>query len=193
MITFLTNRLRQPGMDDAKLAAPSIPNRPALVVAGTAAILIAVLAAGGPFFDPAQGAATHPVVLQFIPGDGQIVTANGKLDRDAHAFISTQSAGALMYGPYIGLQPGRYVVTWTGKAGADASPKFDVFSAPRGVIASGNAPAAPGSATLQRIAFELEDSQSEIEFRTFVEAGDDVSIDGISLEAAPLHAAGRHE
>ncbi|XYJ11330.1 hypothetical protein ACSUZJ_04905 [Telluria sp. B2] len=172
----------------------SRPNKPALFIACAASILIAVLAAGGPFFDITRSATSRPVTLAYSPGGGHIITSVGTLDKDAHAFKTTNTPGALVYGPYITLPPGHYIVSWTGTAGVGAKPKFEIFSTKHGTVASGTAPVAASvvSGLLQRVEFDTAMPLNEVELRVVVNRDDELSIDGVTLQIQAAKGAG-HE
>ena len=89
----------------------------------------------------------------------------------------------MSFGPYITLQPGHYAISWIGSVRGPSHPTFDVFSINRGVIKE-NAPElviTTVQGTLQRLEFSLDRPTDNIEFRTVVGAGDDLSINAVEL------------
>jgi hypothetical protein len=173
----------------------SEPNRPGIFVACAAIIVIAVLAAGGPFFGMTRSAVPHPVHLKFLPGDEMVITSVGTLDPAAQTFTTKHTQGALVYGPYITLLPGHYAVSWTGTARAAGTARFEAFTTHTGAIASGNAPVAVSTETglLQRIEFDVTETLPEVELRVLVGAADDLTIDGITLEVSAAARVSSHD
>jgi hypothetical protein len=174
---------------------PSQPNRLSLAIACAGGVLLAVLAAGGPFFDMAHPAVARPVQLKFIPGDGMVVTAAGTYDPGTRTFATKHAEGALVYGPYMTLQPGHYAVSWTGVARRATASRFEVFSTRDGVIASSDTavPVSAASAVLQRVEFDMPETRSGVELRVIVGAGDELAIDGVTLDVSQAGEGAKHD
>ena len=170
-------------------------NFAALALAAALVGMVSLLSFGGPFFNPWGQAPAKQVHALYFPGDGRIYTAVGEPDAAKRAFKSSGREGALQYGPYAALPPGRYRVTWQGTVQGPSRPRFDVVLAGSGVLTESTATLPPNDtpAPLHSITFTLAQPTSAAELRVLVGAGDALTINGVELVALSAAPGVPHE
>lgn len=149
------------------------------------------LAQCGPFFHPWPQARTAAVGALYVAGDGRLATIAGRFDAARAEFSAADSEGVLLFGPYAGLDAGRYAVAWRGSAYKDSRPRFEITSAGRLIAArAANLAAGTTDATLATIEFSLAKPAEGAEFRVLVGRGDAVAVNAVELTALATAAAG---
>jgi hypothetical protein len=170
-------------------------NFAALALAAAIVGIVSLLFFGGPFYTPWGAAPSKPVQAVYLPGDGRIYTSAGELDAAQRMFKSAGREGALLYGPYVALPPGRYRATWYGTVQRPSRPRFDVTLASRGVLTELTAALAPSNtpAPLQSITFALPQATSAAELRVIVSDDDALTINRVELVALSAAPGVSHE
>lgn len=168
------------------MRAPQRSTRPIpLIFAGAILATVAFLSEGGPFFDRWAKDDASRVTSLYLAGDDRIFTGAGSHDRDRAEYRAQGVEGALVFGPYVTLEPGRYTVRWIGRAGQPSRPRFEVASMKDGVIAAHTRPlpASGSNAVLHSIDLKVARPIEGAEFRVIVGRGDALSVHAIELVA----------
>ncbi|QQX83634.1 hypothetical protein JJQ59_14600 [Cupriavidus necator] len=153
--------------------------------------VLLILWLGGPFYRPICAPGQHGVVTQFIANDGHLYTASGKLNPGGSGFEATGRGGALLFGPYASLPPGRYRVTWYGEVQSPSAPRFDIVSAPGARTLAQAEVALPGPsgsagghpAALHSLTFATTTPVEGVETRVLVRENDRLVVSKVRLEA----------
>jgi hypothetical protein len=123
--------------------------------------------------------------------EGLFRTQVGRVDEKQNTVTSYGKRGYLLYGPYITLAPGRYVVWWQGKfLHLPEKGKYAVFdiSADRAktILEKKTLVATPEdnrfpSSLSEKLTFKLSTETHKLEFRVYVETGTKIAIKTVSL------------
>jgi hypothetical protein len=154
-----------------------------LIVQVATLAVIAGLGLGGPFYNPLCLVDSINTQTEYIAGDGHLSTSVGSFDSLRQVFKTGAKDGALIFGPYLSIQSGRYSVTWFGTVSEDSEPQFEVFSATTGVLYSGKPMIKPtmNNVALHIIPFEIPIQTDGVEFRVLVSNRDKMDIHSVSL------------
>lgn len=158
-----------------------------MVMAGLILGTVAFLLEGGPFFNRWEKGGTSRVSSLYVAGDDRIFTDAGNYDKAAHEYRSREVEGPLVFGPYVGLAPGRYSVSWVGTVQQASQPRFEIVSMGGGVIAADTASLPPSRqvATLHNITFSLPHAAEGLEFRVIVKRTDALAVRAVELATLP--------
>lgn len=162
----------------------SISHKPTFAVLAATLVILIGLASGGPFLNPLSPGNSKITHIQYIAGDNLISTSIGLFDVQKRVFMTTDNKnGALVFGPYLSLEPACYSVTWFGTVRKDSRPQFEIFSTVNGVVKSESRliSITKQNVPLQIIQFKNQIKMSAIEFRVLVNASDDLEIKSIDL------------
>lgn len=135
------------------------------------------------FYTPPCSQENGITQTEYIPGDGQIITASGKYSKTAKSFFSTGNEGALVWGPFVTLPPGRYRIEWFGAAAGQSEPTFEVYSLAAGLIKKSKSSIKKTTEhqPLQSIEFETSRKIVRAEFRLLISSTDNISVNRIRV------------
>lgn len=130
---------------------------------------------------------TEKISHRLSPLNNRFGTGVGVRDYDQGTILSNGSDGFLLFGPYIDLPPGDYMVTWQGavlEPGVNDSIGFIDVTYNRGKMIIARQflpPAHEGTDLGWKMHFSIDEHKDDIEFRFFVEEGVVALIEQIEL------------
>lgn len=152
------------------------PSSSLILLIGSSASLLG-LALGQPFYYPSCSPDRSPTVTEFVAGNSRLRTAVGNLNKARSLVVSRQRTGVALFGPHVSLPRGIYRVEWTGVVWGPSSPRFEVFSPDRGIVATAR-PALKASriGRLQELRFVLNSEFDGFEFRVIATRKDHFAV-----------------